>query len=301
MAKYPVGKLIASTRKKLRISQEDLSSGICSTPTLSKIENGVQMPSYKVCNAIMERLGLPKAADLYVSDRELERSNLERQITGMIAREEYDIADLLREYQNCRKEMNQLEQQFYTYSYGIMVKKKENNPQKALELYRQAIEISIPDFSMQQLRQTRLFTLDEITIINDIANVSYEMGDKKLAEKYMYFLKDYLENAVIDEEEKAKKYPVILYNLSNWLENDERYEEMIPLCRKGIDYCIEQGKLTVFPYLLFNMGYSLGKTGQYEESESYMKQAYYGFIAVRHTDIAETVKKEAYSLLHIEV
>ena len=113
MAKYPIGKLIASTRNKYKISQEALCYGICSISTLSRIENGTQFPSWKVGNALLERLGLSQIdTAIYMSDTEIERDNIEIKITRMLATGNYEIEEVLTQYWDEKSEISILEQQF---------------------------------------------------------------------------------------------------------------------------------------------------------------------------------------------
>lgn len=56
MACYNLGDYICESRKQLGITQEELAFGICSTGTLSKIENGFVVPKRKNYEAIMQRL-----------------------------------------------------------------------------------------------------------------------------------------------------------------------------------------------------------------------------------------------------
>lgn len=57
MAAYKLGQVIKMTRENLGITQEELSDGICSVETLSRIENGKQTPNRANFKALMERLG----------------------------------------------------------------------------------------------------------------------------------------------------------------------------------------------------------------------------------------------------
>lgn len=45
MAVFQLGPIIRNRRNVLGLSQEDLADGICSVPTLSRIENGERMPT----------------------------------------------------------------------------------------------------------------------------------------------------------------------------------------------------------------------------------------------------------------
>ena len=57
MEKNTLGEIIYHLRKKAGLTQEALADGICSSVSISRIENGNQMPSGKVLEQLLERLG----------------------------------------------------------------------------------------------------------------------------------------------------------------------------------------------------------------------------------------------------
>lgn len=57
MAVFQLGTVIKNRREELGITQEDLADGICSVPTLSRIENGERMPTKDHFEMFMQRLG----------------------------------------------------------------------------------------------------------------------------------------------------------------------------------------------------------------------------------------------------
>lgn len=61
MEKYAIGEIIRHLRKEQNLTQEELADGICSSVTISRIESGTQMPSDRIINQLLERLG----SDLY--------------------------------------------------------------------------------------------------------------------------------------------------------------------------------------------------------------------------------------------
>ncbi|MBR1403034.1 MAG: hypothetical protein IJ558_02535 [Treponema sp.] len=85
-------------------------------------------------------------------------------------------------------------------------------------------------------------------------------------------------------EKKAKNYPVTLFNLENWYGRANEDEKVIPLCEKGIDVCIRYGKLTTFPYQVFNKGYSLVKLGKIEDGKKCLSQAFIIIEAMKEFD-----------------
>lgn len=93
----------------------------------------------------------------------------------------------------------------------------------------------------------------------------------------MEFLRSYFEKGIMSEEEKAKNYHVILFNLENWYGlrgKDNDIEKAINLCDIAIDTCIQYGKLSLFPYHLFNKGCLLVKTGKYTEGKEYLNDSF---------------------------
>ena len=76
-----IGAFIKQRRKELKLTQEQVCSGICDPVTLSRIENGKQTPSKSVISALLQRLGMPEAR-YYVleSKNELEIEALKKDI-----------------------------------------------------------------------------------------------------------------------------------------------------------------------------------------------------------------------------
>lgn len=68
-----IGELIGRTRKKKGMTQQELSEGIISNATLSKIENGFTEPDIFVLNALLRRLGKTlQPFEIVVSNKEFE-------------------------------------------------------------------------------------------------------------------------------------------------------------------------------------------------------------------------------------
>lgn len=294
MAKYCIGNLIYENRTRQRITQEELCEGICAPTTLSKIENGSQIPRRKTFEALLQRLGIYAQRYTFpVSNGEMERSNLEFQIIRKLSAEDYEILGLLEQYKNCGETMDNLEKQFYFQSMAMIALGKGGIYQEALHLFMKSICLTIPHFSIPVPERHKLLTFDEIRILSGIAVTEYETGNTENAVTLMFYLKDYMNRKNIDLEEKAKLYPMILYNLSNLMGKEQHDELAYTLCEEGIDFCIQNGKLTVLPFLIFNKGYSLAKMNRRKEAVPYMRQACTIFEAIKDQEKADLCKKEA--------
>ena len=58
MATYVIGDFIRETRIRKGYTQEEVSYGICTPASLSRIENGMQTPGRYILDKLMERLGM---------------------------------------------------------------------------------------------------------------------------------------------------------------------------------------------------------------------------------------------------
>ena len=102
MAFYLLGDCIREQRERLGVTQEELCEGICSVPTLSKIENGRQGMRLNQYIAIMERLGLPvEPLGVRVTNDEMYWYNIKREIRHRLASQKEDVEELLDELKNC--------------------------------------------------------------------------------------------------------------------------------------------------------------------------------------------------------
>ena len=79
MAYYTIGELIRDARERQKYSQEELSYGICAVSTLSRIENGLQVPGKKILEGLLQRLGaVDRIYYVYLNQEERERYQLEQ-------------------------------------------------------------------------------------------------------------------------------------------------------------------------------------------------------------------------------
>lgn len=76
-----IGTIIKQRRKDLKLTQEQLCSGICDPVSLSRIETGKQVPSRSIVNALLQRLGLPDTRYYALSSKhELEIEALKKKL-----------------------------------------------------------------------------------------------------------------------------------------------------------------------------------------------------------------------------
>lgn len=275
MALYNVGKTIREARIRLGVSQEELCFGICSTPTLSKIEGCKQNPNKKTMEALLQRLGLPVGIyNISVTETEFERARLEREITNKIANSSYDIQDLLEQYRNLSENMDSLEEQFYLFMKALYRKSQRATTQELQSLFEQALQCTIPDFTLQKLETRPLMTELELMILNSIARTEYMLHHKDSAINCLYNLRDYFLNRPIDSTVFGAQYPVILFNLSNWEGLRKNFEAELSLADEGVRVCNNYGKLAFYDLLIFNKAFALASLNKKDEADCFFRQAF---------------------------
>lgn len=275
MAAYVVGDFLRETRLRKGYTQEEVSYGICTPASLSRIENGMQKPGRLILEKLFERLGTENNLfNSFVSKEEmelyLEIQTLIRNVTdGDLHRieEQIDIVEKL------TQNTSELERQSLFWAKGTLAAQKYGNNEKAMEWLMRAIRITLPDFDGKNPLRNHLLTFDEITIINSIAVRYAENEDLLTAIQLNMWLKEYMENRIVDGKMKTTKYPMILYNLSCWLGDENCHKEALKMADEGIEFCVRYGNLALFPLLIFNKGSALAELDRTSEARNYLHQS----------------------------
>lgn len=290
MAVYVVGDFLRETRLRKGYTQEEVSYGICTTASLSRIENGAQKPGRLILEKLFERLGTENNLfNSFVSKEEmelyLEIQTLIRNVTdGDLQRieEQIDIVDKL------TKNTSELERQSLFWAKGELATQKYGNDCEAMDCFMKAVQITLPDFDGKNPLRNHLLSFDEITIINSIAVRHGENGDLLTAIQLDMWLKEYMENKIIDGRMKTAKYPMILYNLSYWLGEENCHNEALKMAEQGVDFCVKYGNLPAFPILMFNQGAALAELERYDEAKKCFLQSITIFEAMKKPSQVQT-------------
>ncbi|RGQ48175.1 XRE family transcriptional regulator [Roseburia inulinivorans] len=291
MAVYVVGDFLRETRLRKGYTQEEVSYGICTPASLSRIENGAQKPGRLILEKLFERLGTENNLfNSFVSREEMELysaiQELIRDVTdGDIKKIEIQISKV----EKLTVNISGLEHQCLLFAKGELVKQRDKDQNKAMELMMKAIHITLPDFDGINPLRSNLLTFDEIMIINSIAVLHAKNGKVMDAIQLEMWLKDYMEDKIVDGKMKTAKYPMILYNLSNWFGIKGCHHEAFQMADLGVDFCVSYGNLAAFPILVSNKGVALAELGEFEEARKYLHQTITVFEAMKKTDRAQAV------------
>ena len=251
MAVYVVGDFLRETRLRKGYTQEEVSYGICTTASLSRIENGAQKPGRLILEKLFERLGTENNLfNSFVSREEMELYSAIQELIRNVTDAEIDkIHKQILVVENLTANTSDLERQCLLFAKGELIKQKEKDYQTAMQWLMKAIHITLPDFDGENPLRNNLLTFDEIMIINSIA-ILYSNDERTImnAIHLDMWLKEYLENKIVDGKMKTAKYPMILYNLSCWFDDEKCYKEVLNIADQGVDFCIQYGNLAFFHY-----------------------------------------------------
>ena len=301
MQNFFLGDYIRQRRLELGLTQEQVCEGICEPITLSRIENGKQTPSRVRINAILQRLDLPE--DRYyalLTKEELEIEALEKEIVA---------CNVTERKKECFEQIEKLEtfakgdpliQQFIIRS-KLLLEQLDNRytPQEEIEILTQAIHLTVPDFDIEEIEK-KLYTRDEIKIINQIANAYSCAGNQKKAADIFYQLLKYIRKHKRETITTIGVFPMILHNYSRVLDLAGRYEEGVQYALEGKDACIKYGHYQYLPGCIEIYGECCYFLGRIEESRKAYRQAYYICEAIGEQKNLQVIVEEAKKYLNME-
>lgn len=302
MAYYTVGELIRDARERQKYSQEELSYGICTTSTLSRIENGLQVPGRKILEGLMQRLGLTIRADsMYLSQGEREQCELEQELARSLRKGNFEQAEKIadRMEENIRKNSGKrqslkAEEQYLNFARVLIGKYRGEPLEWVLKELLNAIHMTMPEFDGHI--RARLLTCHEIAILYSIGCTCYSIGRRWDSLQLLSELKEYMECRNPGGEEMSARYLMVIQKMSSWLYQAGMYKDALAFCQTGIEHCIEFGKLHTLPALLHCKACGLAELGQYDMSEQYFFQSIALFQMINQRERAEEVRE--YARLH---
>lgn len=274
MKAYNIGLFIKKKREEQHIRQEDLCRGICDKSTLSRIERGKQEPSSGILGVLLQRLGINEdQLAVLLGPKDFEISDLQKEIVGLNFQKEYEkAAEKIRRLEQLVEPTDKITQQFILRCKAL-VYFPENYP-ASRDLLLQALSLTLPDFDFDHI-SNYLLGIEEIKILNQLANSYSEAGDRRFAIHIYHQLFEDFHKRLFNIESTISLFTMLAYNYSRLLGLERRYEECIEIATLGQDICIRHNRCQYLGGLLLNIGYALHELGRDEESKSALTDAYY--------------------------
>ncbi|MCL2050654.1 MAG: helix-turn-helix domain-containing protein [Lachnospiraceae bacterium] len=294
MANYDAGKLIKESRKQKGISQEELAAGLMDRAHLSRIENGTITPNKKTLEPILERLGInPYHTDFFLSEKMTNYQQHIDSLNSYLADQRTGEADSIinRLENDADFSEHKLNQQYLLCAKACNYANENANPEDILALLDKAYKISNEKFGEQKVKEYNCMTSNELFAINLYAAIYFRQNKLEKAIETMLALTYIFDKNCIDKFERGRKYPLLVYNLTKYLNAAKRYDEVIEFCNQGVNTCIETGFLDTLPLILFNKAFCLDALGDKTLSKEYLNQIYITFDMFRLYKHKEIVKE----------
>lgn len=261
MAVFQLGPIIRNRRIELGLSQEDLADGICSVPTLSRIENGERMPTKNNFEMLMQRLGYSAMSlDFFTDRQDFLIHELKFKIRQAFMERDVALTDhLLSKYKNLIKDDSTIDQQFFAL-YRTLINMKQYSGEEALALFESALRLTCPTYN--ESRIPHLLSYEEITLLNNIAICYDKLEMHYQAISVLRTLKAYYDTHIINSEEAMRTQPMILYNLSKVLGRAGYYEECLGVCDESIHLAKRTSRCQYLGEVLYNRAWALTMRNQ---------------------------------------
>jgi len=298
---YLAGTVIKELRKKQRISQSRLASGIMDRSNLGKIEKGLQIASKVNMDALFERLGNTSARffPFALTDEEHEVFTLREELDNYLSNFDLNNAiDLILKMETMPAFKSGLHEQYLLKSKAVIYQKKDKNFAKAREYLDKAITFSIPKFE-EKLVNTYLLAMGDIEIINLMAELHHQDNETDRAIYLLEKLMENVKNNHMNARKKARALTFVSYSLSIYLGAKKRHAEVLAVCDKAIKAGRGNRVYGLLPMLLFNKAYALYYMNQRGEVKELLYQAYYSCIALGIDLVAEDILNESLDLFGI--
>lgn len=254
MGRYRLGDIVRMTRRSLSITQEQLCDGICSSETLSRIENGSQNPSRDVYELLMERMGrIRDRAYSLVSVSDLKVLEQMQLFEDYIRQYEFKKADIV--LKDIKKNIGDsiLDKQFIIRGEAIVnFYLKRISVDKCLEDYQRAILLTIPKYGTISLANWPLSYTEALLLIN----ISIAYAEKEDYSKAIEMIKDVyyaLKQSYVEEQQRVLLQIILICNLSKWYGLIGNHEEAINIAHEGVQICKASKIGNALPNLLYGI------------------------------------------------
>ena len=171
MATYIIGDFIRETRIRKGYTQEEVSYGICTPASLSRIENGMQAPGRYILDKLMERLGMENSVfNVFVSKEEMELyERVQEMVRNMADGNFEELERQIQKVEDMTRKTSQLERQYLYFAKAELLRHKKGKSEEVTELLLKAVHITLPQFDGKTPLYDNLLTFDEIMIINALS------------------------------------------------------------------------------------------------------------------------------------
>lgn len=278
MGVYYLGEVIKRTRESLGMTQEELSEGICTPETLSRIETGKRTPNRANFRALMERMG--KCGEKYCPH--IHAESYER----MEEWERILRLDQAHRFEDALMELDEFEEKIdlddRVNRQAVMRLRAlcdfdlgKIQVQECRERLDQALRLTIPDWDGENIPHG-IFTRTECILFCNIAVSYMDEGNLDTALKLMKQMQNYFSTVRMDEDERRVSEGLLMSNMGQCLGRMGRTEEALKVAEEEAGKYLAHYAAGRLPGTLYNCAYQMEvQHMSQEDCKEKLVQAYY--------------------------
>ena len=253
------GEEIRRVRLERGLTQERLSEGICSPSTLSRIENGSQVPSRRTFQLLMERLDGPDYSYAhFLSPIEYQRERIKEEIIEAIEYRQVDrMKDLLGEMEDLLEGGDRKLTQFFEMSKLVCYEMCGASRQNYVDRCLQILEMGRPGWREDTDLRIAWGRLDvmrgdwvEMWILNNLAIGYMWQQEYERSCQIFAFLYRQTEGDAFIKKRSWKTKGIICNNIAVCLLNMGKLEEAGEYLKKASALSHREGGINLFLHLL---------------------------------------------------
>ncbi len=289
-----IGRIIKERRKELNITQEELCDGICEPVTISRIENGKQLPSTNHLKAILERLDLPSEMliSLVPSNTFFNQSKFQNILADyesffQISNNESNISleDLKNEVETITCENAQTEQLKFILLTTLSISNNSIHTETAIPETIHYIKLSIPNFSELDFSKY-ILDYNEFSLILLLSILHYFNKDFDISKNIINQLITQIDSHLSFENNSdlILKFTLVFMFINIKAHNlSDAYTLGIYIKEQSIKY----QKFKYLGNLYEHLYYCCEDT---KEKEDYLKKAYYMYLSTENQSGIQRIK-----------
>lgn len=302
MEKIFVGDFIRAKRMERDLSQEQLCQNVCEPITVSRLENGRNMPSHDTISKLLQKLGQPERYVILLSKNEMEIEALKEEIVHCNVQRKKDEGRIkLRELEEITEADDKLTRQFILRSRVLLGRPDgEYSFEEKLQMLREAIGLTVYNFDPERIEHS-FYTLEEVKIINQIAMTYSDNGDHKTAANIYQKLFENICKNIKNKIQSGGYLPMVAFNYSRELALRKHYEDAIEIAEIGWKYCIDYANSQFLPGLIVIMAECYYYLDDIQKSKKMYIQAYHLYGALGRQRDVDRVRKEIKGYFGLEL
>jgi len=289
------GEIIRKIREDMGLSQGEMAARLfLEQKKISRIEKGTMSIDIWQLMQMLELLGYPSEDFwlLYLESEEYEGYRTYRLLKKQLWDNDFASARVtLTNIKQSPLAEQPLINQFLELA-SVMLDDGISDEDAIEKLYK-ALRLSSPDFDETKIAEYRL-TYNEIYILISITSLLSKIGNKEKAISVTKAIIESRENSRTSEEDRAKLFPALMFNLSNFLGQSGKTKEALKVCNQAIEVCREHKKLDSVPQILLNIASCHHILGEQEHVyKTYLVRAYHAAYAHGENELGQRIKKYA--------